>query len=305
LSARAKRAAALAAIAVAVVALVVGRRMLAPRKGASAGAGFTFCAAHADAPRQGEGTWSYPLVFGVLLSLSAEEGAALERALDEANRRWQARANPFTEDLEDTDPDEALTRWLEGAPASAGVAMAAARTRYCATDGFCVAVAPSGSPCREGWVRLAADSPEMARARFLAWPFGYAAFLRAETPEGARDAARALRSNRTHVGLVLHARDEEEAKRRVPGLVDRLRRHEILRRAASLRGDESSAGRASPFRAADGEEADAAPLPAAEFPARLGDLDVVVLPRLEIVKEPDALEREVLRAAPGLHLASD
>jgi hypothetical protein len=269
-------------------------------------AGFTFCAGHVKTPTRDKGAWSYPLVFGLLLALPPEDASGLERALDEANRRWEARANPFTEDLEDGDPNVALARWLETAPASAGTAMAAAQTRYCATDKWCVTVVARESACPEGFLRLADDAPEVGRARFLAWPFGYALWLRADDPAAGREAARALRGRigpGSPIGLVLQLHDDEETKQGAPVLRERLRRHEFLRRAASLRGN-AEATDTGAFRSASEGDAAESPTPEGAFPARLGELDVVVLPKLEVTRDPAALERTVLVAAPRLRVVS-
>ncbi len=75
---------------------------------------------------------------------------------------------------------------------------------------------------------------------------------------------------------------------------DALLRHEELRRAASLRRrwEESTSGQAKDAAARDDDEP--------PFPAVLGETDVLVLPRFDVVRAPAELEREVRAVAPDL-----
>jgi hypothetical protein len=251
--------------------------------------GFAFCAAREPAGRHESMRWSRPIVFGFLRALSTEQAGMLSSTLVDANRRWEARANPFLEDLEDGDPDEALAQWLAHGPLVARAALTAAHTRRCGGDGWCVGVIARGTACPAGFSLLRRGTPEWRRAQFVNWPFGYASWLRARSEADAIDAAKTLRaaaSESTRIGLVLHLTDDEATRDSVGDLRDALIRHEVLRRAGSRE---------------DRMTTDAADATAGEaFPAKLDALDVVIFPRFEVVQDPASLEHEVHALAPKL-----
>ncbi len=284
---------------VAAVSVALARQHREPRPASSAG-GLTFCASQGDSPRA-ESSWSYPLINALLLAVPLKDSETLAVALDEANRRWETRANPFTEDLEDTDPDESLARWLEHAPPAAATALAASHDRYCGADRWCVRVVAAASTCPTGFTRVAEDSPEIGRARFLAWPFGHAVWMRAETKEAAQEAARALRSRAvgtSYAALVFHSNDDVETREASPRLRAGLFRHEVLRRAAAIRAGNVEGP--PPVLRVGGDGASETE----GFPLKLGELDVVIVPRLDATRDPLAFEAELREAAPKLRVVN-
>jgi hypothetical protein len=291
---------------VAIAALVVcGGLALASRTRAPSKSeelpelGFDFCASRVALPiKREEAAWSHPLVFGLLLALSPNDARRLSTAVEDANHRWEARTNPFTEDLEDGDPDDVLAKWLADAPAAARTAVTAAKPRFCGADGWCVRVVARGSACPTGLERVSIADRAYGRARFLAWPFGHALWLRARTPAEAAGAAAALRAHAgesEHIAFVIHAGDDELTRTTRGDLRDALVQHEILRRRAS--GDDPD----RPFRV----DGDGGATSQSAFPSAIGPLDVVVLPRLSVVDRPGALEAEVHAAAPGVVVLSE
>jgi hypothetical protein len=294
-----------AVLALAGGALLIGIFGRVKPEAPPATAGFAFCAGQAADAKKVETSWSYPLVFGLLTALPAEQTTSLARAVSEANRRWETRGNPFVEDLEDSDPDEALATWMKHAPPAAATALAAAHKRYCGTDGWCVTVVSRATPCPKGTEPTTYGQRAHDRARFLAWPFGHALWLRAKTAEEAALAAAALRSRATSsdlVGLVLHAGDDERTRTSLGDLREALVRHEVLRRKAtegSSEGDAPDAAR--PFRVSGDGGAGGQ----GSFPAEMGPLDIVVLPRLPVVDRPRVLEDEVRTTAPALWILTD
>jgi hypothetical protein len=273
------------------------RKSTAPS--ASAPPAFAFCAARVDAGTTNASAWSYPLVFGLLATLSPQESETLGVAVTESNRRWERRANPFVDDLEDLDPDEPLATWLEHAPAAAKTAVAAAKTTACGADRWCVQVIGRGGSCPAGFFPVAEGTRDAARARFLAWPFGYAIWLRARSAEEASKsvaALRALPAKESRIGLVLHASDDERTRESSGDLREGLLRHEVLREAATTQGNAEDSGTEAPFQVAkDGGSGGAG-----AFPVELSALDVIVMPRLGALHDPRGFEAEVAAATPNL-----
>jgi hypothetical protein len=235
---------------------------------------FAFCAARSPALVDGT-VRDEAVMASMILALAPEERARLAELLDNANARWEARANPLLEDLGAGDPDAELVAWLAGAPAAVSVAMAASRATFCAADGYCAAPADARGACPAGFSPVTGDD---GRARFLAWPFGHALRLRADTAEHARAAADALRvraRGRTHIGLVVQspAADEDDLRAR-------LIRHETLKGVVERRGD-GALGGATQRLALDAR-------------------DVVVIPRLDALAAREELADEVRAAAYGL-----
>ncbi|WP_394823732.1 hypothetical protein [Pendulispora albinea] len=238
------------------------------------------------------------LFAAVALSLSEDQRTRLEGLVEEANARWERRANPLFEDFDEGEPDDALEHWLSEAPASVLTAFTASAGRFCATDGLCVEPVMPSAPCPPGFTRFATNA-DRERARFLAWPFGYARWFRAETEAAASKAAEALRragASSKRIGLVVHLGDGERTKEPpFAELRERFVRHETLKRIAQNGGAE------------DEPRSD-------HFPLRLDPRDVLVLPRLaavpEVSKAPrtiwgtseDAFEAEVHRIAPALRV---
>jgi len=247
--------------------------------------GFGFCVGHAEQP-SGD-SWPEPILAGLGVSLGEPERRALEAAIDETNARWERRANPVVEDLEDGSPDEALTAWFAQAPEAAQVAMRAAKSSWCAVDGFCVRVIRGGTSCFEA-ERPPRDEAERERARFLAWPFGRARWFEAANAEDARALADQLRvaagtKAAPSVGLVLHATDIERSQREpLSRLRDAWTRHETLRAAAMYDLGE-------PLKEPESQR-----LWRQEVNARW----IVVLPRSPLAQ---GLEQQVLAQAPALH----
>lgn len=296
---------AFAAVAALAAARLIPRSEDPPR---AVDLGFRFCRGRGGPPRRDESAWSYPLVFGLLVALRPEEARSLGSALEEANRRWDTKANPLIEDLDETDPDDALAQWLEHPPVAATTAMAAARTRFCGTDGFCVRVVPRASPCPSTYEPLGDEDARVNdRALFLAWPFGHAVWLRARTPEAASSTVTALRAHAlddptTGIGLVLHVGDDERSRVTTGALRDELIRHEVLRRKATQQDlDEDDGDAAAPFRVGGDGGAGAG----TAFPADMDPLDVIVLPRLEAIQEPGSLAKEIRATAPGVPIVFD
>jgi len=228
------------------------------------------------------------LLAAALVSLDDDERARVENVVNDANARWEARANPLLEDLADGEPDDELELWSSDAPASVATAFAASTTRFCAGDGFCVEAVTRTAPCSPGFARLSV-AKELERARFLAWPFGYAVWLRAETPRDARAAADSLRlraHSSSHIGLVLHSDDAQRAAEPpFADLRDRLFCHEALKAIARDAG----------ARAATDLDASTSRL-------HLDPRDVVVLPSLAALTSLDAFRAELRSIAPSLQI---
>ncbi len=298
----------LVVVVVVASALVIrSREDRAKAQSESREVGFRLCTARAPANERDEVTWNHPLVFALLLALSPDERESLHRALEEANRRWEIKANPFVEDLEEgkaPDPDEPLAKWLEHAPPAVSTALSAAKNRYCATDRFCVRVVPHAEACPPPYEAASDEDPAAPRARFLAWPFGHAIWLRAEDPRGAAAATKTLRDRARaseRIGLVVHRSDDEASHVAAGSVRDELVRHEVLRERA-LHGDSEQNGTdaAAPFGSARG--AGAEDDRRGTFPASLGPLDILVLPRLEVVQDPHGFAAELRTAAPDLRV---
>ncbi len=230
------------------------------------------------------------MISAVGLAMTGEDRAQIEPILEASTTRWEARANPLLEDFEDDDPDAALTAWFESAPPYVGTAMAASKTRYCGSDGFCVRAVHAGDACAVGWSEGASES-DRGRARFLAWPFAYAILVRVPPEADPRATAETLRAaarRSSQIGLIIAGTDAD-AQREEPyaTLGEHWRQHESWKFAASADGG-----------AGDGEgEARAV------FPAHLDRKEVLVLPRFEALRTGGALLEEVRRLAPNTRVS--
>ena len=247
---------------------------------------FTMCVKRGEPPKKNTERWSEAVLASVARTLTNGERTALEEALSISATRWEARANPLLDDIEDVDPDVSVETWAASAPRFVGTAQATARQPACAPDGFCAAP-QTGASCAPGWAP--ASDADDGRARFLAWPWGHALRMRAPSETDARRAAVLLRL-RIHgskrIALVLAA-DDVQVTRGEPfvKLRDLWKRRATLR-AIALHGAE----------AADAEElADALPA--------LDPRELVILPRLETISDDRALEAEVMSIAHKLERA--
>ena len=254
---------------------------------------FYLCIMHAQKtpPPAVRLSWSRTMILAVGLAMNAEERGQIEPILEASTTRWEARANPLLEDFEDDDPDAALVAWLAGGPAYVGTALAASKTDYCGTDGFCVRVVPSGAPCPPG-SGVSANESDRGRATFLAWPFAHAVFLRVPADGDARataDVLRAAARKSTLIGLVIAGTDEE-AERSEPyaTLGEHWRRHETWKLAARE----------------DGGTGNGLDEKTHVFPASLDARDVIVLPRFEAIRSPGKLRDEVRSLAPRAHVSA-
>jgi len=246
--------------------------------------GIVLCGARASPPIA-ERWLDETLFASMALSLSEQDRTGLERVVEDANTRWEGRANPLLEDFGDGEPDDELEAWFSQAPASVLTALTASSSRFCAVDGFCVEAAMPSAPCSPGFARLSAKA-ERDRARFLAWPFGYAMWFRAETANDAETAADALRlraRSSKWIGLVVHAADGHRAEQPpFAELRERFVRHEALKELVT----DGGAGHHG----------------ASSFPLRLDPSDVLVLPRLEALTSLGAFEAEIRQTAPSLQI---
>jgi hypothetical protein len=259
---------------------------------------FALCTAHVDVPglRVARKRWSPPLVAALALSLSSTDRARLEVALERANTRWEARANPMLEDLGDGDPDATLATWFDDATTTAATVLSLAADRFCGADGLCVLIVARGEKCPPG-TAPPADAREDGRARFLAWPYGHAILVRRPTADGARALAHRLRERSaasSRLGVVLAGSDEDESKGEPFAKIrDLWIRHEALQALAARRArtEDDATG---PLDAEDHNgEGGAAPDPSSLFPAHLDPRDVLVVPRLSAIFDATGLETEV------------
>ncbi len=264
----------LVAIAALIVAVVLAAAIFSrPR----APQGFAMCIAR-GAPK-GPSALREPVLTALARQLSNEERTALEEALALSASRWEARANPLLEDLEDSSPDAPLEAWSKTAPSFVRIAQLAAKTQLCAPDGFCVRPRTRNA-CPAGWTPTRGE--EEARARFVLWPWGHAIRLRARTEADARTAAEQLRHHaRTseRIALVL-ASDDDAVTHTAPFLVlrDRWKRHAIAGKIARA------------------EKID----PPTEPGLVLDPRELVVIPRLGTIQDDRALAAEVHGVAPML-----
>ena len=247
---------------------------------------YAMCVTHGGRPA--EERWSEAVLASVARTLRNGERTSLEEALTVSATRWEARANPLLDDLEDVDADGSLEEWFRSAPRFVRTAQAAARLHACAPDGLCAAPRP-GASCPPGWTAPANDAEE-GRARFIAWPWGHAIRMRAPSETDARRAAVLLRL-RIHgsqrIALVLGADDVEVTKGE-----PFVKLRDVWTRRAGLRSialDER--------READaGDDLDGSlPAPAPH--------ELVLLPRLETIADDRAFEDEVRSIAPKLEPA--
>jgi hypothetical protein len=223
------------------------------------------------------------LLSSAILALTDDERAELGRTLDEVNDRWAALANPLFANLDDEDADLPLTKLVRRGPRAILVAASASRGVACATDGFCARGA--ASECPAGFIE--ASGKDVERARFLAWPYGYALRVRAASENDARVIASALRActrESKRAGLVVTSFDRVDADHAHEPLVSAWTRHESLVAFVRGRGD------------AGAQEA--------YFPLSLEPEDIVVMPNLDAIVAPDALADEIERCARGGHAAS-
>lgn len=254
---------------------------------------FTLCVtgAQTTAPRMAHVRLSPSLLTAVALGMTDEERAQLGAILEHSRTRWEGRANPLLEDFEDDDPDAELEAWISHGPPLISAAMAASVGSYCGVDGFCVDVVPRGDRCPRGSV---ARESERERARFLAWPFGYAVLVRVPAGSSGGETAHILRAaarRSTRIGLVIAGADEETGNAEpLPTLAEHWRRHDSWKEAAQ-HADGGSA---------HAEEGAAAP----PFPANLDRRDVLVMPQFGAIQTPDALVEEVRPLAPTARVTS-
>jgi len=228
--------------------------------------------------------WSEPMLAASVRALSVHDREALEQALYASVSGWESRVNPLLEDVEGRDPDAALDRWLEHAPAAVTTARSASHREACATDGLCAHVVRRRDPCPPEWERPATDA-QRDRARFLLWSYGHAlAFVAPDAVEASRaaSAVRAGLASSRHLGLVLSA-DDLRATELAP--LAELRR--LWGRRAVLK------------RLAHESVAEPKPKPSDSLLA-LDEREVMVLPRLEALGHETELIAEIRALAPTL-----
>jgi hypothetical protein len=231
------------------------------------------CATHDAPPRKGT-QLSPALLAAAVLALDDDERAELSRTLDAVNERWAALANPLFDTLDEEDADLPLTRLLRRGPQAIIVAASASRGVACATDGLCARGA--ATQCPPGFEE--ASGRDVERARFLAWPYGYALRVRAASETDARAIAAELRGCTRHgkrIALVVTPFDHEDVDRSHSSLVSAWTRHEAL--VAFVRGRPDAGAQE------------------AYFPLSLGKEDVVVMPKLEAIVAPEQLAEEAER----------
>jgi hypothetical protein len=180
---------------------------------------FVLCTSQEHRPAAGAGRTTFAAIFSAAaLSLTPDERKELTSVIHELAARLVALQHPLFEPLDDESPSTPLTKWFLRGPPSLGVAMTAARDTVCATDGLCVRV--ERSTCRRGWTPSGADE-RGERARFLAWPWGYAVRVRGRDPTEASAVAKSLREaarTSARVGLVLCPDDVAELLATAPDL---------------------------------------------------------------------------------------
>lgn len=276
-----RRATWIGALGLAGALALLAHRYATPHQASPAVRPFTICVARKETATPTSAGLSEHALAAALRAATDEERARLGDALNASVSARERRVNPLLEDLEGGDPDAPLTAWAEHAPPSFALARTAARTTACAADGFCALVTSRACPGPP------TDARDRDRARFLAWPYGYAIVLRARSPHEAREASRRLRdaARRSRwIGLVL-APDDLTVARHAP--LDELRNAWLRREALEAISQNNPV-----------------PVPAEGAGANLalGELDVIVLPRLEAITRFAELEAEVRAAAPSLDI---
>lgn len=176
--------------------LLVGALATSPASGGTESP-FPLCVSHAPSRVGVPRAVTKTVTRALYRHLSGTQRRELRDALEESVVRREARLNPFSEDLEDGDPDARLARLVDDAPEAFGVARALLTPRYCGTDGFCVRVSDT---CNDD--ERSPRGAEVGRARFLAWPYAYAQRVRVDDPRDVERRAAELR-RRPGVALVL------------------------------------------------------------------------------------------------------
>lgn len=246
---------------------------------------FPMCVAREAERRPSKRTNNDALLGAVARTLEEPERASLEEALTSAAIRWEARANPMLDDLEDGDPDAALEAWFKKAPKFVRTAQSAAQVVVCAPDGFCVTPRMAEDACPAGFA-APEGAAEDGRSRFLGWPWGHAWRFRARSAADARASAEALRARlreSKRVAIVMTADDVGLTK--VPPYA---KTRELWGRVAGLR----ALAKKEPSVMTSG---------LGRFFGRVEDeREIVVLPHIGSVAEEAALVAEVLASAPLL-----
>lgn len=277
------------AIAIAVLLVVVGAGWLLSRTGDSTPArpapsyAFEICVGRHDAGAgRAAAEWDGAVLAAVVRALTVAERASLEAAVETAATRWEARANPLLEDLGDGDPDATLVEWVRKAPPFVKTAQHAVQREGCGVDGLCAMPRPPGGACPAGTV--AATESEIGRARFLVWPWGHALRFRAPDEGTLEEAAALLREKvgkSTRIAVVMAPGDTE---------VTRLAPFERLRELWTRRVVARRIAKGGDGTLPAGDETAIVPV------AR----EIVILPRLDAIREDHAFEAEIRAVAPRL-----
>ncbi len=236
-----------------------------------------------------------------LASLATFELSLLGEALDDLALDVALKKNPLVEDLRDEGSSaEALAHTFEENAARISVARALAAPTWTSGDrDLTVRLAATcadanGARCIPLWPlrSTTAEDAEAERARFFAWPLAHGGVLRTTKGETAVHLARALRSTpleaasdaKNPIALVLTRSLDDDAR---PAWI------EVQRAAgealAQLQGTNSEeAARLMPMLSelSIADERASASLP-------IGDDEVLVVPRIFAVGDPDALRRAV------------
>jgi|GEM_PF-7058298 len=237
------------------------------------------CASRATASVAPRHEFATDIIRAIFNHLTAMHQHELIDALQESVSRREAQQNPLAEDFGEGDPDARLDRIINSAPQRFATARALLAERYCASDGYCVRVAPSDKNCTLH--EYVPHGQERHRAMFLAWPWAYAKrehIASSLRPRDREEQLAALR-RRPDVALVLEGGGSNAPMSEPERLtVELFQRHEALVRMQNARNR--------------GE-----PLPDARDQVRseswvMGSDDVLLIPTLEIVAAHVAREAD-------------
>lgn len=227
---------------------------------------FDMCVTHAPPPGPApHPQWNDAVLAAVARTLSPEERASLEEALNTSAVRWEAKANPVLEDLEGGDPDAPVIAWFKKGPSFLRTAQASSRLRECTPDGtLCIRPRAKGAACPEGWT-APASADEDDRARFIQWSWGHALRFSGVDGEQLRQRVPASKA----IAVVMTA-DDAEVTKKDPYAVMRERWGKIAALKRAARHERGAS-------------------PTTGFVVDIAPSDVIVLPRHDAMsqKAPD------------------
>jgi len=240
-----------------------------------------------------------------LSSLPPKRRGELAEQLEATAASLEARAHPLLVDVVEADPEamlRSLSPWLLPVLNAAQALMAG---RWCSTDGsLCVDV------IGEAEARARADqerhvpawtsaelAPEARQARFLAWPVAYSRQLELQDAARKRRAVTALRARIVAPDSTLALVLDAPLQRRLGAFESAARLRQACQRC--VRTSQRSATSANPTRrAAESLLHGLAKPPSGRAPVdwlRLGDAQILVVPRLSVLARRRAFDAEIER----------